>query len=212
MSRIHAQALVESEDIGDGTSIWAFAHVMKGVRIGRNANIGDHAFLESGAVLGNNVTIKNQVCIWEGVVIEDDVFVGPLVTFTNDRYPRSPRMPEVKERYSSRENWLCQTWVRRGCAIGAGAVICPGVELGAYSVVGAGAVVTRSVPPFTMVYGNPARIMRDVCSCGEPLAAAWNVANCSRCGETGSQRLLRMNPSDFPPGTIELSPRANEHG
>jgi UDP-2-acetamido-3-amino-2,3-dideoxy-glucuronate N-acetyltransferase len=194
MARIHPQALVETDSIGEGSAVWAFAHVMKGVTIGRNANIGDHAFLETGAILGDNVTVKNQVCIWEGITIEDDVFIGPRATFTNDRYPRSPRMAEAKSRYESRENWLCRTVVRRGAAIGAGAVICPGVELGMYCVIGAGAVVTKNVPPFAMVLGTPAKVVCDVCSCGEPLSGNWRETTCSRCGEVGLQRQQRTNP------------------
>jgi acetyltransferase-like isoleucine patch superfamily enzyme len=184
---------VESEDIGEGTSIWAFAHVMKGARIGSGCNIGDHAFVEAGAIVGNNVTVKNHVLIWEGIVIEDDVFVGPAATFTNDRFPRSPRMPEGQQRYASKENWLTKTIVRHGCSIGAGAIICPGVELGAYSVVAAGAVVTRNVAAFSMVRGNPARHVQCVCSCGQPLRGEWGISDCEKCGESGCDRVAKAN-------------------
>jgi len=192
MAKIHPQAIVESTDIGEGTAIWAFVHVMRGVRIGMNSNVGDHSFLETGALVGNNVTIKNQVCIWDGVVIEDDAFIGPRVVFTNDRYPRSPRMEQAKTRYGSRDNWLSETIVRKGCAIGAGAVICPGVVLGAYSVIAAGSVVTRTVLPFALVAGNPARQVRDVCTCGRPLVGPWKETACTSCGETGLERLERL--------------------
>jgi UDP-2-acetamido-3-amino-2,3-dideoxy-glucuronate N-acetyltransferase len=192
MVKIHPQAIVESDQIGDGTSIWAFVHVMKGVRIGTSVNIGDHAFLESGAIVGNNVTIKNQVCIWDGVIIEDDVFIGPRVMFTNDRYPRSPRMEQAKSRYSSRDRWLSETIVRMGCAIGAGAIICPGIELGAYSVIAAGAVVTKNVAPHSLVAGNPARCVRNVCTCGQPLTGDWKSSLCTVCGENGLVRLERL--------------------
>ncbi|MEO8270926.1 MAG: hypothetical protein ABI557_14480, partial [Aureliella sp.] len=97
---IHPTALVETEQIGDSTNVWAYAHVMQGARIGNQVNIGDHAFVEGGAVIGDRVTLKNRVCVWEGVTIEDDVFVGPCVTFTNDKNPRSPRMAKVRERYA----------------------------------------------------------------------------------------------------------------
>ena len=190
--KIHPQALVESDEIGDGTCVWAFAHVMRGAKIGMNVNIGDHAFIESGAVVGNNVTVKNQVCIWDGITVEDDVFIGPRVTFTNDRYPRSPRMEAVKSRYTSRENWLSTTHVRTGCAIGAAATICPGIELGPYSVIGAGAVVTRDVAPFAMMLGTPARQMGDVCTCGKPVEGTFDESTCSDCGETGSDRLAKL--------------------
>ena len=98
---VHPKALCESTEIGEGTRIWAFAHVMKGAKIGCHCNIGDAAFIESGAVLGDRVTIKNQVMVWDGVTIEDDVFVGPGVIFTNDMFPRSPRMPEIATRYEN---------------------------------------------------------------------------------------------------------------
>lgn len=194
MARIHSHALVETDDIGEGTAIWAFAHVMSGARIGSGCNIGDHAFIESGAIVGNNVTIKNQVLIWEGITIEDEVFVGPRATFTNDRYPRSPRMPEARNRYAIKENWLSYTTVRRGCTIGAGAIICPGIELGEYSVVAAGAVVTRNVAPFSMVRGNPARHCQFVCTCGQPLSGDWQKSDCEWCGESGCNRAGRTNP------------------
>lgn len=203
MIKIHPQALVESEQIGDGTCVWAFAHVMKGVVIGTNSNIGDHAFLETGSVVGNNVTIKNQVCIWEGIAIADDVFVGPHVTFTNDKHPRSPRMEKAIARYAARVNWLCQTVVGRGCSIGAGAVICPGIRLGEYSVIAAGAVVTRNVPAFALVAGNPARKIKDVCTCGEPLAGYWDQTACSKCGELGLERLERIEECKFCDSALE---------
>lgn len=190
--KIHPKALVESDQIGSGTSIWAFAHVMKGAKIGCNVNIGDHSFVESGALIGNNVTLKNQVCVWEGVTIEDDVFIGPRVTFTNDRYPRSPRMPEAHVRYSTRANWLATTVVRKGCSIGAAATICPGLELGAYSVIGAGAVVTHDVPAFALVRGSPARQAGVVCTCGQPLDGAYDVVLCRFCGETGANRISKI--------------------
>lgn len=166
---IHPTALVETDHIGTGTRIWALAHVMKGVRIGEHCNIGDHCFLETGAVVGNNVTIKNGNMVWEGVILEDGVFVGPHVFFTNDRYPRSPRHPGANRRYENHE-WLAHTRIKEGASLGAGSVICPGVTVGAYAMVGAGAVVTKDVPDYALVIGNPARPRGWVCRCGEPLA------------------------------------------
>lgn len=186
---IHHTALVESEEIGQATNVWAYAHVMRGARIGCNVNVGDHAFVERGAKIGNNVTLKNRVCVWEGITIEDDVFVGPCVTFTNDKYPRSPRMSKVQQRYSARENWLERTLVRRGCSIGAAATIAPGIELGMFSMVAAGAVVTKSVPAFALVCGTPARYVADVCSCGQKLSGGYQTATCEHCGETPAERL-----------------------
>ena len=151
----HPAALVESDDIGAGTRVWAFAHVMRGARVGRNCNVGDHAFVEAGAKVGDNVTLKNNVCVWAGVTLEEGVFVGPNATFTNDRYPRSPRMPEASHRYSSPELWLSTTVVERGASIGANVTIVPGVRIGRYSMIAAGALVTADVPPFALMVGGP---------------------------------------------------------
>lgn len=186
--KIHPTALVESLEIGDGTSIWAFVHVMHGARLGSNVNIGDHTFVEGGAVIGNNVTIKNQVCIWEGIEIEDDCFIGPRVTFTNDKNPRSPRMLGRDSHYGNKENWLSRTLVRRGCSIGAAATICPGLHLGPCSMIAAGAVVTEDVPAFACYAGVPARHLHDVCRCGKKLTSSYRDATCESCGETAFQR------------------------
>ena len=184
----HPMALVESDDIGKGTRIWAFAHVMSGARIGQDVNVGDHAFVEAGAMVGDNVTIKNAVCIWEGVIIEDDVFVGPRVTFTNDRFPRSPRMPGVQKRYSKKENWLAKTLVQQGASIGACATITPDVTLGFACCIGAGSTVVHDVPPFTLVVGTPAKQIGHVCQCGQRLGGNFDEVDCEDCGQTGAQR------------------------
>jgi len=180
-SYAHPTALVESESIGEGTRIWAYAHVLRGARVGANCNIGDHAFIESGAVLGNNITLKNQVCVWEGVTLGDDVFVGPQVAFTNDRYPRSPRMPQVRDRYAEKERWLVRTVVEQGCSIGANATILPGVRLGRYCVVAAGAVVTKDVEPYALMIGAPARRVGTVCICGQPVSSSSAEPRCPQC-------------------------------
>ncbi len=175
----HRLALCESEQVGDGTRVWAFAHVMSGAIVGRDCNIGDHAFIESGAKLGDRVTVKNGVLIWDGVTIGDDTFIGPGVLFTNDRTPRSPRMPEVAKRYASVANWLTPTTICRGASLGAGAVILPGVTIGEHAMVGAGAVVTRDVNAHEQVVGNPARVVGLVCACGGRLNDA---RQCLVCG------------------------------
>ena len=154
---IHPQALVESEEIGEGTRIWAFAHVMKGARIGKGCNIGDHSFIESGVTIGDDVTVKNGVSIWEGVEIGDRVFVGPNVAFTNDLRPRSKAYHAKPER----------TVVREGASIGANATILSGITIGQYAMIGAGAVVTKDVRDFELVTGNPARHAGWVSKAGE---------------------------------------------
>jgi UDP-2-acetamido-3-amino-2,3-dideoxy-glucuronate N-acetyltransferase len=188
VSFFHPTALVESDQIGPGTRVWAYAHVMAGARAGGNCNLGDHSYVEAGAVIGDNVTIKNNVCIWAGVTLEDDVFVGPNAVFTNDRFPRSPRMPQVRERYERVERWLQRTLVERGASIGANATILPGLRLGRYSMIGAGAVVTADVPPFALMIGAPARHIGDVCRCGQRLGGCFRSAICIHCGESPQTR------------------------
>jgi acetyltransferase-like isoleucine patch superfamily enzyme len=145
---VHADARLESRHIGPRSSVWAFAHVLSGARIGSDVNICDHVFIENDVVVGDRVTIKSGVQLWDGLRVEDDVFIGPNATFTNDRFPRS------KQRPSS----FARTTICKGASIGGGAVILPGVTIGKHAMVGAGAVVTRDVPPLAVVVGNPARI------------------------------------------------------
>ncbi len=152
--------------------------------------MADHVFIEGGAVVGDNVTLKNNVCVWDGITIDDDVFVGPNVTFTNDRFPRSPRMPQMRERYAEKDNWLLPTHVGRGCTIGANATILPGLTLGPYCFIAADANVTADVPPFALVVGSPGRVVADVCRCGRRLGGAYTVTVCEFCGETPQQRTL----------------------
>ena len=183
---VHPSAICESEEVGPGTRIWAFAHVMKGAVIGRDCNIGGHAFIEAGARIGDRVTVKNQAMVWNGVEIGDDVFVGPGVSFTNDLSPRSARMRNaaVAARYADPARWLLRTRVETGASLGARCTILPGLTVGAYAMVAAGAVVTRNVAPHALITGVPARRLSWVCRCGASLAkvgaAAWR---CPQCGE-----------------------------
>ncbi len=146
----HPTALVESQRIGPGTRIWAFVHVLPGAVIGRDCNLCDHVFIENDVIVGDRVTIKSGVQLWDGVRLEDDVFVGPNATFTNDRLPRSG---QHLAQYPT-------TVVRQGASIGANATILPGITIEPYALIGAGAVVTRSVPAYAVVVGVPARILR----------------------------------------------------
>lgn len=144
----HAQAIVETGQIGEKTRIWAFAHILPGASIGSDCNICDHVFIENDVVVGNRVTIKCGVQLWDGLRIEDDVFIGPNVTFTNDIFPRS-------KQYSKK---YLTTTIRSGASIGANATVLAGITIGPKAMVGAGAVVTRDVPANAIVRGNPARI------------------------------------------------------
>ena len=175
----HPQALVESQHVGRGTRIWAFAHVLPGAVIGDDCNICDHTFIENDVVIGNRVTIKCGVQVWDGLRIEDDVFVGPNATFTNDPMPRS--------RQHLREYPV--TYIRRGASIGANATILPGLTIGQNAMVGAGAVVTRSVPPHAVVVGNPAHIVRYAGSTGVDLGATQTAPLQAGPGLYGVQQL-----------------------
>jgi UDP-2-acetamido-3-amino-2,3-dideoxy-glucuronate N-acetyltransferase len=181
---VHPTALVETREVGERTKIWAFAHVLQDARIGDDCTIGDHCFVESGAVIGNAVTIKNGNSIWSGVTLEDGVFVGPGVVFTNDIYPRSPRLDVAAGRYEDEASWLEPTVVRRGATIGAGAVVLAGVTIGHFALVAAGAVVTRDVRAHGLVRGNPARQEGWVCRCARALRIAGDSAVCTVCGDT----------------------------
>jgi acetyltransferase-like isoleucine patch superfamily enzyme len=143
---IHNLADVQSINIGQDTYIWQFTVVLKNAVIGSNCNINCNCFIENDVHIGNNVTIKSGVQIWDGLTIEDDVFVGPNVTFTNDMVPRS----KVYNDYN-------KTIVKKGASIGANSTILTGITIGEYALIGAGSVVTKNIPPFTLWYGNPAK-------------------------------------------------------
>jgi UDP-2-acetamido-3-amino-2,3-dideoxy-glucuronate N-acetyltransferase len=177
----HPTAIVEATQIGEGTRIWAYTHVMCDVIVGTHCNIGEHCYLESGAIIGDQVTIKNGNMIWDGVRLADGVFVGPQVVFTNDLYPRSPRLRQATKRYADR-GWLETTVIERGASIGAGAVILAGVTIGEFCMVGAGSIVTRSLPPYALAVGSPARIRGWVCQCGQRLPWSNGAASCVPCG------------------------------
>lgn len=169
--RIHPTALVESTQIGEGTRIWAFVHVLPGAVIGRSCNLCDHVYVEGGARIGDHVTIKNHVAVWDGVRIEDEVFVGPSVTFTNVKNPRVG--------FKKRREEFLPTVIETGATLGAGSVILCGVRVGCYAMVAAGAVVIRDVAPFQMVAGNPAAPKGWACVCGARLPERL-VCGCGR--------------------------------
>ncbi len=161
----------ESAKIGDGTHIWHHTQVREGATIGNGCNIGKGVYIDKDVRIGNGVKIQNHVSIYHGVEIGDDVFIGPSVTFTNDKHPRAWLWDEKR---------LCKTRVEKGVSIGANSTIVCGITLGRYCMVGAGSVVTKDVPPHSLVVGNPARIVGFVCECGEKLDENFR---CEKCGK-----------------------------
>jgi acetyltransferase-like isoleucine patch superfamily enzyme len=142
---IHANADVQTKNIGKNTKVWQYAIILEGARIGENCNINAYCFIENDVVIGNNVTLKCGVYIWDGIIIEDDVFIGPYVTLTNDKYPRSEIYPDQ----------FVKTVIKKGASIGANATVICGITIGENSMIGAGSVVTKDVPPNTIGYDNP---------------------------------------------------------
>lgn len=178
---VHPTALVESDDVGPGTKVWAFAHVMEGAVVGRDCKIGDHSFIEGGASLGDRVTVKNGCLIWHGVHIGDEVFVGPNVVFTNDMKPRVHHQTTAEE-------WL-DTEIGERASLGANSTILCGIRIGRNAMVGAGSVVTKSVEDHAVVVGNPARQVGWACDCGEPLRDDLTCTRCGRAYRSGTKGL-----------------------
>ncbi len=176
---VHESSYVDEPcEIGEGTKIWHFSHVMSGSKIGRRCNIGQNVVILPEVVIGDNVKIQNNVSVYTGVELEDDVFCGPSMVFTNVTNPRS---------HVPRKNEYRKTLVKRGASIGANATVVCGHTIGRYAFVGAGAVVTRDVPDYAMVVGNPARIVGWMCQCGVKLNLSRETnkderATCSACG------------------------------
>ena len=169
---IHPTAVVdEGAEIGEGTKIWHLAQIRESARIGRDCVIGQNVYVDANVRIGNNVHIQNNVSVYEGVELEDDVFCGPLMVFTNVKNPRSGY---PQEEYSS-------TIVRKGATLGANCTIVCDVEIGMYAFVAAGAVVTKDVKPFSLVAGVPARVVGYVCKCGTRLKHDAGVYRCSKC-------------------------------
>ncbi|MBV4357833.1 acyltransferase [Pinibacter aurantiacus] len=172
----------EGCEIGEGTKIWHFSHLMPGCILGKNCNIGQNVVIMPDVVLGNNVKVQNNVSLYTGVVCEDDVFLGPSCVFTNVINPRSA---------ISRKDEFQKTIVRKGASIGANATIICGVEIGRYAMIGAGAVVTKNVSAFSLVVGNPGRHAGWVSKCGHKLD--FNKGNVAVCIETGEKYYLSDN-------------------
>ncbi len=179
----HPTAVVsEKAKIGEGTKIWHHAQVREGAVIGRNCILGKCAYVDADVRIGSGVKIENRASIFRGVTVEDDVFIGPHVVFTNDKYPRA----------FSRQWVIVPTLVKRGASIGANCTVICGVTVGEYSMAGAGSVITRDVPPHALVVGNPARLAGYVCRCGNRILDVQQAKKvsrgskvvCQKCGET----------------------------
>ena len=176
----HISAVIdEGAQIGDGTNIWHFCHVMPNAVIGENCNIGQNVFIDNGVIIGNGVKIQNNVSVYNGVVCEDDVFIGPSVVFTNVINPRSA---------IERKNEFKKTIVKKGSTIGANATIICGNEIGQYAMIGAGAVVTKNVKPYALVVGNPAKQIGWVSEFGNRLV--FEERGNAVCGESGQRYFL----------------------
>ena len=162
--------MCDSSEVGPGTRVWAYAHILQGASVGANCNICDHVFVENGVHVGDNVTVKNGVLLFTGVTVEDDVFLGPGCVFTNDLRPRAAIKRPVSD--------FLPTVVRRGASVGANATIVCGNEIGRFALIAAGSVVARDVPAHALVAGNPARLKGWVCECAEKLGSDLEC----RCG------------------------------
>lgn len=177
---VHESAYIDDDvSIGAGTKIWHFSHVMGGAQIGEGCTLGQNVLVGPNVKVGKNVKIQNNVSVYEGVVLEDDVFCGPSCVFTNVDRPRSA--------YPTDHSNYLRTVIKRGTTIGANATIVGGHTLGEYCFVGAGAVVTKDVPPYAVIYGNPARIYGWACQCGEPFVFQRDKATCAICGRVYSK-------------------------
>lgn len=150
--KIHSASDIQSNSIGNNTTIWQYCIILPGAKIGENCNINCHCFIENDVIIGDNVTVKSGVQLWDGIRIEDNVFIGPNATFTNDKFPHSKHYPE---RFQN-------TIIKKGASIGAGSVILGGIIIGENAMVGAGSVVTKDIPENELWYGNPARFIRKI--------------------------------------------------
>jgi UDP-2-acetamido-3-amino-2,3-dideoxy-glucuronate N-acetyltransferase len=176
---VHQSSFVDDgSEVGEGTKIWHFSHVMARARIGKGCNIGQNVVISPDVVIGDNVKIQNNVSVYTGVILEDDVFCGPSMVFTNVTNPRS---------HVSRKHEYQRTLVRRGASLGANCTIICGHTIGCYAFVGAGAVITRDVPDYALVVGNPARIVGWMCQCGVKLSGGTEAAAHSKCDYCGAE-------------------------
>lgn len=185
---IHESSYIDEPcEIGEGTKIWHFSHIMKNSTIGKNCNIGQNVVISPNVTIGNNVKIQNNVSVYTGVICEDDVFLGPSCVFTNVINPRS--FIERKEEYKT-------TIIKKGASIGANATIVCGHNIGRYAFIGAGAVVTKDIPDYALVVGNPGKIIGYVCECGNRLKQDKDKYTCTSCNKKYQMTNGNLNPKE----------------
>jgi len=189
----HVSAIVETASIGEGTRVWAFTHILPGAKVGRDCNICDHVFIENDVVIGDRVTIKCGVQLWDGIHVEDDVFIGPNASFTNDPFPRSRVHPEQ----------FLPTRIKKGASIGANATLLPGLVVGERAMIAAGAVLTHNAPPNAILAGNPARIVGYEGAKAQPAVASIVPADVSEVTVDGVH-LVRLPLIDDARGMLSF--------
>lgn len=180
--RIHPTAEVQTNKIGEGTVIWQYCIVLNGAIIGRNCNLNYNVFVENDVVIGDNVTVKSGVQLWDGIRLGDNVFISPNVTFTNDFTPRSKKYPEK----------FLKTIVEEGASIGANSTIIGGITIGKYAMIGAGSMVTKNIPDYTLWYGNPATMKAYICKCGQKLNTSYVCPECHLKYELNNGTLIEI--------------------
>jgi UDP-2-acetamido-3-amino-2,3-dideoxy-glucuronate N-acetyltransferase len=186
---VHPSSFVDEPcEIGAGSKIWHFSHIMGNCRLGDRCNIGQNVVISPGVTIGNNVKIQNNVSVYTGCILEDDVFCGPSMVFTNVVNPRS---------HVTRRDEYRRTLVKKGASLGANSTVVCGIEIGRYAFVGAGAVVTKSVPDYALVFGNPARVRGWMCACGVKLEfSSGGRAICGACGQKYNKRGEDVTPEE----------------
>ncbi len=202
---IHPTATNDAAAIGPRTRIWAYVHLQKNSRVGADCQLCDFCALGFDVVVGDGVTIKEWAGLGQGTVVEDGVFIGPHAVTPNDSTPRSPRLKgleQIQARYAHADNWLTRTRLCRGASVGTGAIIVPGITVGAFAMIGIGSIVTKDVSPHRFVTGHPARAIGWVCYCGFRLERAseqdpWGCATCGRRFVTNEEGLLLPERPEF---------------
>jgi UDP-2-acetamido-3-amino-2,3-dideoxy-glucuronate N-acetyltransferase len=180
--KIHPTSVVSCENIGDNSTIWQFCVIMQEAQIGRNCNINSHVLIENDVIIGDNVTVKPGVQLWDGMRIKNNVFIGPNASFTNDMLPRSKKHAVD----------FLKTTIEKGASIGANATIIGGLTVGCYAMIGAGSVLTKDAPDYTLWFGNPARLKGHICCCGNKMQNNLICSVCDNCYCIEDERIIKL--------------------